>query len=109
MSTKTSHRRKFRQKIKDVKRRKKRSNKKEALDCHVWNRSLKRCKAPLDEADREAIIQMIQRGEAECVFSQSRRKSHFKVRYNAEYLVVIYDNKRKALVTVLPPHVAEEQ
>jgi len=57
----------------------------------------------LGERRRRLIVQAIQSGRAMFLRRQSQRVSHWRVEVDGVAVVAVYDNRRKEIVTVLPP------
>lgn len=78
-------------------------SKKRASQLHARRRSAQRTGIVLTDGRQKKIVQMIQSGKATFVRKRSNRVSTFDVLYCGELMRVVYDRKRKCLVTVLDP------
>jgi len=80
----------------------KRISKTKAQKIHFKYRVKQRYGLDINRLQRIEIIKMIQHGEAKFLNHQSRRVSKFIVEFKGTQMIVIYDKKRKTLVTALP-------
>jgi hypothetical protein len=69
---------------------------------HARRRAFERYALNLHQDAQEQIIRKIEGGEARFICCQSQRISIWEVNYGGKSLPVVYDQKRKTLVTVLP-------
>lgn len=77
------------------------SDKKQTLRGHSYRRAKQRHNIILNRATRRDWIAQIQGGTAELIEKQSLRVSKWVIVHFGNKITVIYDNKRKELVTVL--------
>ena len=82
--------------------KKKAFTKKAALRIHTKKRAKERYEIDLFRKDIDNIVTKIQSRNALFVNRESGRVSKWLVEYNEKLLCVIYDRKRKTLVTCLP-------
>ena len=76
---------------------------------HFRERALLRYGLDATREHQENIIRMIQRGNAKFVDSRSQRTSTFLVNYLDREMLVVYDSRRKTLVTALPKENKNDQ
>jgi hypothetical protein len=76
---------------------------------HFRERALLRYGLDATREHQGNIIRMIQRGNAKFVNSRSNRTSVFQVDYLDREMLVVYDSKRKTLVTALSKENENEQ
>lgn len=76
--------------------------KEEAQKRHGKNRAKERFDIDLSDEDLARIIAQIKRGESEFVRRQSERLTLHRVVVGESNPVVVYDRKRKTIVTFLP-------
>ena len=82
-------------------------NKAKAERIHARRRALERYGVEMGPATRRRIVSAIQRGDATFVRRRSLRVSIFDVALgDVAPMRVVYDRKRKELITVLPPPAA---
>lgn len=70
---------------------------------HAFRRGAQRYGVFLSEESFAELVDQIQTGRGEFVERQSKRVSKWQVQYDGTPMTVIYDKKRKTIVTVLPP------
>lgn len=70
---------------------------------HFHRRVSGRFGLELDGEDRRRIIEDIQRGRAKFVDRQSLRVTRWLITREGVEFIVVYDSRRKELVTALPP------
>jgi len=68
---------------------------------HAMNRAEHRLRFHLSEKEYEQIIKGIQSDQYKVVEKQSNRVSKFLVKMHDEEFVVVYDKKRKTIITFL--------
>lgn len=73
------------------------------LSSHAYVRAAQRYQISLDEQQQTEIVETIQRGECEFIERQSNNRTLWKVNAFGKVIGVVYDRKRKCLVTVIPP------
>lgn len=76
--------------------------KKQAQRIHARTRFKQRCNIEFTRKMRFYFINCIQNWKAEFLEKQSLRVSLFRVMYEGKSFKVVYDKKRKEIVTVLP-------
>jgi hypothetical protein len=69
---------------------------------HARRRARERYALDLHQDAQQQIIRMIQDGEARFIRRQSQRVSLWEVEHDGLRLPIVYDRKRKTIVTVLP-------
>jgi len=69
---------------------------------HARRRAAERYELDLHQDAQAAIVRAIQGGEARFIRKQSQRVSVWEVEHGGRRLPVVYDKKRKTIVTVLP-------
>lgn len=69
---------------------------------HARQRARERFGLELDEHQLRAVVNRIQRGESRFLEKQSNRVSLHQVEYMGAEMVVVYDRRRKNVVTVWP-------
>lgn len=77
-------------------------SKKKAEFIHARRRMRQRFGIEMGQVRRRMIVQAIQAGKAEFLGRQSCRVTLWRVEVDGAKLSVVYDNKRKEIVTVLP-------
>ena len=90
-------------------RRKKRLSKKDAQIVHAQRRALERYQLHVTPNDLRALVNKIQAGKATRLEKQSLRISKWLVEHEGVDYPVIYDNKRKMIVTFLPSAVDDRK
>jgi len=83
-------------------RGRKRGSKARAQKIHFLRRVAGRTGATLTKDDYERIVRDIQLGRARMVYKQSNRIIHYRVQIGDQERIVVFDNSRKTLVTVIP-------
>lgn len=83
-------------------RKKERLTKKEAQVIHAKRRALERYGLHANAAVRRELVSKIRNQEAELLERQSLRVGKYKLEHDGEEYTVIYDRKRKTIVTFLP-------
>lgn len=81
---------------------KKNDDKSKTLIKHTKRRAKERYGLYLKENDIINIVSMIQKGKAKHVLTESLRVTIWHVNYLGKELKVVYDKKRKTLITALP-------
>ena len=76
--------------------------KKAAQRVHATRRAYERYGLDLHRRDIDALVRMIQRGNGVCIGKSSNRVTLWELEYAGNRLPVVYDRKRKTIVTVLP-------
>ncbi len=76
---------------------------------HAKRRAAERYDLDLHQDAQTSIIRAIQRREAKFIRRQSWRVSIFEVEHEGRILSVVYDTKRKTIVTVLPQEALEPE
>lgn len=76
---------------------------------HAKRRFKERFDIYIDESELQRLSKKIEAGEAKLVGKQSERVSIYEVRVNSRMVHVVYDKRRKTIVTALPPDWREEQ
>ena len=79
------------------------ATKKAALRAHARRRALERYGIELTREKQNAIVRAIQKGQGLFLRRQSLRVTEWNVAFEGKELRVIYDGKRKTLITCLPP------
>lgn len=69
---------------------------------HVRRRASQRYDIDLSRADLNLLVERIERGKAILLQRDSDGADIFLISYRGKRLPVVYDNKRKNLVTILP-------
>lgn len=69
---------------------------------HARRRAAARYAVNLHDDAQERIVRSIQSGEARLIRRQSQRVGVYEVSHEGKKLPVVYDRKRKTLITVLP-------
>lgn len=69
---------------------------------HTKRRAKERYGLHLKEEDIKNIVNLIQKQKAEYILTESLRVTWWIVHYLGKELKVLYDKKRKTLITVLP-------
>lgn len=77
--------------------------KKEMEFRHACRRACERFGLRLTENDIWEIIRKIQNNDAEHLYKQSNRVSHFLLTYDEQKMIVVYDKLRNMVVTFLEP------
>ena len=77
-------------------------DKKEAEQRHALQRIHKRYGFKLSRKQLRSLIHQIQGGSARFIERESNNRSKFVVQHEGEELLVVYDKKRKMIVTALP-------
>lgn len=77
-------------------------NKKKNQKRHARKRFLERLGVPLTQDFRDRIIGKIRRGETKVLEKPSNRVTKHRILIDGISFDVIYDRKRKTIVTVLP-------
>jgi hypothetical protein len=78
-------------------------DKRESQRIHATRRALKRYKLTFSKKIRNSFIRRIQENEDVVhLESRSKRVSVFAIRHENRWVPVVYDNKRKEIVTFLP-------
>lgn len=87
-----------------MRRRKGRSSKDKACKQkeHAIRRARERYNLYVTDHDYAAACRMIQSGNAEFIEQESLRIVHLKVELAGQKVPVVYDKKRRTIVTVLP-------
>jgi len=78
--------------------------KEKALQIHVRRRGLSRYNLNLSKRKQKEIVSKIRHGNCKNSKKLTNTRSYHVVEYQGIDLPVIYDKKRKKLVTVLPKH-----
>jgi len=73
------------------------------LQTHAYVRAAQRYQISLDEQQQAEIVESIQCGECEFIERQSNNRTLWKTTVFGKVIGVVYDRKRKSLVTVIPP------
>jgi hypothetical protein len=75
------------------------------LTTHAYVRAAQRYDISLDEQHQAEIVSSIQRGECELIERQSNNRTLWRVIVSETGVIVgvVYDRKRKSLVTVISP------
>lgn len=76
--------------------------KKNAQRVHARRRMRQRFGIELGEVRRRSIVQAIQSGRARFVRRQSCRVTLWRVEVDGVEVAIVYDSKRKEIVTILP-------
>jgi hypothetical protein len=69
---------------------------------HARRRAFERYALDLHQDAQASIVRAIEGGEARFISRQSQRVSVWEVKHEGRRLPVVYDRKRKTIVTVLP-------
>lgn len=77
------------------------------LNAHAKQRAKERYGVDLNHDDRNKIVGMIQKNEAEFVGKQSNNRTLWRVSYQDKSLNVVYDKARNSMCTVLPKEAHE--
>jgi len=70
---------------------------------HAYVRAAQRYGICLDEHDHQLIVERIQAGQCELIERQSLAKTVWRINYNGTVMGVVYDKRRKAIATLIPP------
>lgn len=70
---------------------------------HAERRLWERYQIVYTDQVRKALLNCIQNGNASEIIKQSNRLRKYKLLYNSILLHIVYDRKRKEIVTFLPP------
>jgi len=73
------------------------------LTSHAYVRAAQRYDVSLDEQQQAEIVESIQCGECVFIERQSHNRTLWRVTVSDRVIGVVYDRKRKCLVTVIPP------
>jgi len=76
-------------------------NKKEAITKHVKKRFKQRFDIECNRFLRRAIVKAIQNNECERISKTSCARSVYRVKVGSKEMNVVYDNRRRKLITVL--------
>lgn len=79
-----------------------RQKKKISQRLHAKKRFLERLDMVITTADIDGMVKSIQANKAKFVERQSNRRSLWDVEFASKILRVVYDNRTKVVVTVLP-------
>ena len=77
-------------------------SKKQCQQHHAKKRALERYGLNLITKDLRQLVLDIQNGKSKLIEQQSLRVSIREVEFNGEQVFVVYDSKRKSIVTFLP-------
>ena len=69
---------------------------------HAKGRAFERYGLSINDQDLQEISSSIQSGKATHIFRQSNRVSIFKLVFKEKDIQVVYDSKRKTIVTFIP-------
>jgi len=79
-----------------------RNRKQRWMQQHSRQRAWERYGIDLDKSLRRRIIQDIQNGRSTPIKTQSNRVTHHSIEVEGKRVRVVYDKRRKDIVTVLP-------
>lgn len=85
----------------------KRLTKKTSQSMHARKRAIERFGLKYNRFVRKELVKMIQNGKAEFIEKQSNRVSKWRILYDGRWIDVIYDGRRKTIVTFL--YIDEEE
>jgi len=85
-----------------MKRRSHRIKEKADLERHAFGRCAQRLGFFPTQEELDEVVRKIQMGDGEFLFTQSLTRTHWNVTIRGVVARVVYDKKRKAIVTVLP-------
>ena len=69
---------------------------------HAQRRALERYGLNVNEKTNRQFVNMIQAGKATLLQKQSLRVAKYRIEFEEKTYIVIYDRKRKTIVTFLP-------
>jgi len=78
-------------------------NKKRALRVHAKRRAKVRYGLTINKFKRRQIIYLIQGGKSKLLKKHSQRVSEWETVFEGKKLRLLYDKKRKEIITFLPP------
>ncbi len=78
------------------------------LRLHSRSRALERYDLSLNREHLREIVQQIQLGKAAFISRTSNSRTLWKIRVGNTLCNVVYDKRRKEIVTFLPPEIREE-
>lgn len=76
---------------------------------HCWNRGIERYSVFIGEQVNAELVAQIQGGDAGFIEKQSLNISAWEIEVDGQKIPVIYDKKRKVIVTCLPKEYMEDK